>query len=406
MRAGMLVSLALTSIPSAVVADPPGRVRLGIEVLLGERIELIEGKRVGLITNPAGVDGALAPTVDRLAIDGRFELVQLYGPEHGIRGEAAAGDSVADAVDARTGVPVESLYGARRRPSKESLARIDVLLFDLQDVGARCYTYISTLGEAMRACAEAKKPLIVLDRPNPLGGLAFEGPVRAEEFASFIGWGPVPVTHGLTVGEIARLYNAELGIGCKLEVVSLGGWKRDMVWSDTGLTWTQTSPHIPSVLSAYLYAATAMASSSTTNVSDGVGSTTPFELLGAEFVDPRELRLALEARKLPGVRFQEIAWTPFYGKFQGRSLRGVRLVLDDPHAFKPVASAIAFLCELRQLYPDQLQLESVEVLAKHWGDERTRERILAGDSAAEIQKGWEAERARFAAAREKVLLYR
>ena len=187
----MLVSLALSSIPSAVVADPPGRVRLGIEVLLGERIELIEGKRVGLITNPAGVDGALVPTVDRLANDGRFELVQLYGPEHGIRGEVAAGDSVADAVDARTGVPVESLYGARRRPSKESLARIDVLLFDLQDVGVRCYTYISTLGEAMRACAEAKKPLIVLDRPNPLGGLAFEGPVRGDKFASFIGWGPV-----------------------------------------------------------------------------------------------------------------------------------------------------------------------------------------------------------------------
>jgi uncharacterized protein YbbC (DUF1343 family) len=230
--------------------------------------------------------------------------------------------------------------------------------------------------------------------------------VRAEKWASFIGWGPVPVTHGLTVGELARLYNAELGIGCKLEVVPLAGWKRDMVWGDTGLTWTQTSPHIPSALSAYLYAATAMASSSTTNVSDGVGSTTPFELLGAEFVDARELRLALEARKLPGVRFQEIAWTPFYGKFQGKALRGVRLVLDDPHAFRPVAAAIVFLCELRQLYPDQLELERAEVVAKHWGDERTRERILAGDSAAEIQKGWAADRARFAAARDKVLLYR
>jgi uncharacterized protein YbbC (DUF1343 family) len=405
MHAGILLALCLSSDPPRA-AEPPGRVRLGIEVLLDERIALVAGKRVGLITNPAGVDGTLVPTVDRLAADERFELVQLYGPEHGIRGEVAAGDAVDDAVDARTGVPVESLYGARRRPSRESLARLDVLLFDLQDVGVRCYTYVSTLGEAMRACAEAKKPLIVLDRPNPLGGLAFEGPVRAEEWASFIGWGPVPVTHGLTAGEVARLYEAEMRIGCKLEVVPLAGWKRGMAWEDTGLTWTQTSPHIPSALSAYLYAATAMASSTTLNVSDGVGSTMPFELLGAEFVDARELRLALEARKLGGVRFQEIAWTPFYGKFAGKPLRGVRLVLDDARAFEPVKAALTFLCELRQLYPDQLQLESAEVAAKHWGDEKTRERLLAGDSAAEIASSWKPHRDRFAAAREKILLYR
>lgn len=405
MHAGILLALCLASDPP-LAAEPLDRVRLGIEVLLDERIELVAGKRVGLITNPAGVDGALVPTVDRLAADGRFELVQLYGPEHGIRGEVAAGDAVDDAVDARTGIPVESLYGARRRPSNASLERLDVLLFDLQDVGVRCYTYVSTLGEAMRACAEARKPLIVLDRPNPLGGLAFEGPLREERWASFIGWGPLPVTHGLTAGEVARLYAAELGIGCELEVVPLAGWKRSMLWKDTGLTWTQTSPHIPSALSAHLYAATAMASSTTLNVSDGVGSTMPFELLGGEFVDARELRLALEARKLPGVRFQEIAWTPFYGKFAGQPMRGVRLVLDDPRAFEPVQAALTFLCELRQLYPDQLELESAEVAAKHWGDERTRARLLAGDTAAEIAKGWAADRARFAAVRQKLLLYR
>src|SRR5688572_13898342 len=287
MQAGLLLALGLLADPPRAAEPPGGRVRLGVEVLLEERIELVAGKRVGLVTNPAGVDGALAPTVDRLAGDERFELVQLYGPEHGIRGEVPAGDSVGDALDPRTGIPVESLYGSRRKPSAESLARIDVLLFDLQDVGARCYTYVSTLGEAMRACAEAEKALIVLDRPNPLGGLEFEGPLRGDKWASFIGWGPVPVTHGLTAGEMARLYNAELGIGCNLDVVQLAGWKRDMVWEETGLTWTQTSPHIPSALSAHVYAATAMASSSTTNVSDGVGSTTPFELLGAEFVDAR-----------------------------------------------------------------------------------------------------------------------
>ena len=301
------MSTALLSVVAALACaagEPTGvaaaRVRLGVEVLLSERIALVEGKRVGLITNPAGVDSALVPTVDRLAQDGRFELVLLLGPEHGIRGEVPAGDLVEDAVDPRTGIPVVSLYGASRRPSAETLARIDVLLFDLQDVGARCYTYVSTLGEAMEACAQARKPLIVLDRPNPLGGLAFDGPLREPRWKTFIGWGPVPVTHGLSVGEIGRLYNAELGLGCDLTVVPMQGWTRAMVWDDTGLVWTQTSPHIPSRLSSYVYVATAMAASSTTNVSDGVGSTLPFELLGAEFVDARELRLALERSGSPG----------------------------------------------------------------------------------------------------------
>jgi beta-N-acetylhexosaminidase len=405
----MLPALPLTLLASlASCADPvaPPRVRLGIEVLLDERIELVEGKRVGLITHPAGVDGALVATADRLAGDERFELVALFGPEHGIRGDVAAGDHVGDAVDPRTGIPVVSLYGVSKRPPAEALARIDVLLFDLQDVGARCYTYVSTLGEAMQACAEAGKPLIVLDRPNPIGGVAFEGPVREQRWKSFIGWGPIPVTHGLTAGEMARFYNAQLDLGCALEVVPMQGWGRSMLWNDTGLVWTQTSPHIPSALSSYLYVATAMAASSTANVSDGVGSTMPFELLGAEFVDARELRLALEAAELAGVRFQEIAWQPFYGKFAKRPLRGVRLVLDDPHAFRPVRAAVTFLTTLRQLYPDQLELESVEVLAKHWGNERFRERLLAGDTAAELAAGWKDELALFAAAREQVLLYR
>jgi len=361
---------------------------------------------VGLVTNPSGVDGALVATADRLARDERVDLVLLFGPEHGIRGDVAAGDHVGDAEDPRTGIPVVSLYGASKRPAPEALERIDVLLFDLQDVGARCYTYISTLGEVMEACAAAGKPLVVLDRPNPIGGVAFEGPVREERWKTFIGWGPIPVTHGLTAGEMARFYNLQLGLDCALTVVPMQGWRRSMVWEDTGLVWTQTSPHIPSSLSAYVYVATAMAASSTTNVSDGVGSTMPFELLGGEFVDARELRLALEAAKLPGVRLQEIAWQPFYGKFARRPLRGVRLVLDDPHAFRPVRTAVTFLTTLRQLYPDQLELESVEVLGKHWGNERFRDRLLAGDTAAELAASWTDELARFAAARERVLLYR
>ncbi len=381
------------------------RVRLGIEVLLESRIELVAGKRVGLITHPAGVDSKLVASVDRLAGDERLELVQLWGPEHGIRGEVPAGDAVADFVDARTTLPVESLYGARRRPSRESLERVEVVLFDLQDVGARCYTYLSTLGEAMAACGEAKKPLIVLDRPNPLGGLALDGPLREERFQSFVAWGPVPLQHGLTAGEMARLYERELGVACELEVVAMSGWERSMLWKDTGLTWTQTSPHIPSLLAAELYLATALVAASTKNVSDGIGSTMPFELLGAEFVDPRALRAELVAAGLGGVRFQELRWQPFYGKLQGRSLSGVRIVLDDPRAFRPVRAALAFLVALRMLYPDRLELEAPEVAARFWGTERLLERLRAGDSAAEIADGWEPEIQEFANLRQRALLY-
>ena len=379
--------------------------RLGIEELLDSHAALVEDRRVGLITNPSGVDGDLVPTVDRLAANGRLELVRLFGPEHGIRGDTPAGDGVGDSVDARTGVPVVSLYGANRRPSPESLEGIDVLLFDIQDVGARCYTYVSTLGEVMLAAAEADVPLVVLDRPNPLGGLSFQGPVVEERWKSFIGWGPIPITHGLTVGEVALLYANELGIDCDLSVVPMRGWRRAMTWEDTGLIWTRTSPHIPHALHAHLYVSTAMAASVTTNVSDGVGSTLPFEVLGAEFVDPAELAAELRARELPGVRLQEIGFRPSYGKFDGLSLRGVRLLLDDPAAFRPVHTALAFLVALRDLYPDGLELASVEVFAKHWGNETVRAMLVEGAALEAIEASWAADLERFAEARERARIY-
>jgi uncharacterized protein YbbC (DUF1343 family) len=381
------------------------QVTLGIDELLDKRIELVEGRRVGLITNPSGVDGRLVPTADRLARDGRVELVQLWGPEHGIRGDAPAGDAVADAVDLLTGVPVESLYGSRRRPSPESLARVDLVLFDIQDVGSRTYTYVSTLGEAMRACADAKKPLVVLDRPNPLGGLSFEGAYCEPEFRSFIGWGPMPITHGLTVGEVARLFRSELAIACELEVVAMRGWRREMAWNDTGLRWTPTSPHIPHASSAYAYVATGMVASITRNVSDGVGSTLPFEVLAAEFADGPELAAELTKLALPGVRFQPIAVRPFYGKFQGRALRGVRLVIDDPRAYRPLRTALAFLVTLQALYGDRLELADETAIGKHWGTARLGELVRARKSIDEIEATWKLDLERFAAARAKVLLY-
>lgn len=398
-----MLALLVLCVAAPTVAQAP--VRLGIDVLLDERIELVRGKRLGLLTHAAGVDGSLVPTVDRLAADERVELVRLFSPEHGIRGDVPAGDAVEDARDRATGLPVVSLYGAKRRPDAQALAGLDALVVDLQDVGARCYTYVSSLGEAMTACAEVGLPVIVLDRPNPRGGLEFDGPLREERWKSFIGWGPIPVTHGLTIGELARLYERELGLELALEVVPMQGWTRERVFERTGLVWTQTSPHIPSARAAHVYVATAMAAACATNVSDGVGSTAPFELLGAEFVDPRALRLALEAARLPGVRFQEHSWRPFYGAFQGRTLHGVRLVLDDPARLRPVRAALAFLIALRDLYPDALAWQTPEVVARHWGEERFLERLRAGDSAREIAERWDAGLERFARVREAVALY-
>ena len=404
----MKLALALAAALAACTthaAESSQPVVLGIDQLLNEQIELIQGKRVGLITNPSGVDGALFPSADRLMSDQRFQLVQLYGPEHGIRGDVAAGDTVVDSMDALTGVPVESLYGARKRPSPETLAKLDVLLFDIQDIGSRTYTYVSTLGEAMRAAAEAHKPLIVLDRPNPIGGVVFEGAVIEEQFRSFIGWGPVPVTHGMTCGEIARFYKNELGIDCDLTVVRMHGWKREMAWEDTGLEWTPTSPHIPHELQAHLYVSAGMTAAATMNVSDGVGSTMPFEVIGAEFIDAYDFAAELDKLALPGVRFQPLAYKPFYGKFKDKPMRGVRMVLDDPRKFLPLHTALAFLVTLRRMYPTALQFADETTVAKHWGNVRVREMLAAGKSIDEIESSWSTERELFKVARARCLLY-
>lgn len=381
------------------------RVRLGIDVLLGERIELVAEKRVGLITNPSGVDSDLVATADRLARDPRVELVQLFGPEHGIRGAVSAGDEVADEVDPVTGLPVESLYGGSRRPSAESLGRIDVLLFDIQDIGSRTYTYISTLGEAMIAAAEAGVPVIVLDRPNPLGGLRWEGPVREERWKSFVGWGPVPVTHGMTVGELAQLFDGEMGIGCDLTVVAMRGWSRSMQWEDTGLTWVQTSPHIPHALQAHLYVATGMVGGVTENVNEGVGYTLPFETIAAEFLEPASFAAAMNAEGLPGVRFLPIVYVPYYGRHRGRTMRGVRLALTDRRAFLPLRTALCALTTLERLHPGKVLHRAGRPFAIHWGAEWVLERIRAGKTAEEIEAAWGDGLRRFGRVRADYLLY-
>ena len=386
-------------------APAPAQVKLGVDVLLEDRIDLVEGLRVGLVTHPAGVDSALVPTIDRLAADERVKLVQLFGPEHGVRGDIAAGEDVADARDPRTGVPVESLYGARRRPSKESLARIDVLLFDLQDVGARMYTYISTLGEVMIAAGEADVKVVVLDRPHPLGGLRFEGPVMPKEWESFISWGPLPMTHGMTMGEVGRFWRDAQGVECELEVVKMRGWERGMVWEDTGLEWIQSSPHIPHPVNAHLYLATGAIGESFEGIHCGVGYTTPFEVLAAPGLDEHELSEAMNARGLKGVRFLPFVGRPFYGGQEGVEVRGVRLVLTDERVFRPVRVGLALLSELHGQLGDELKLKSERAFAIRWGGLDLLKRVRAGADLEELEASWSGALRGFEEARREHLLY-
>lgn len=398
-RLALALSLALSSAPAT------GQVKLGIDVLLEDRIELVEGLRVGLVTHPAGVDSALVPTIDRLAADERVRLVQLFGPEHGVRGDVAAGEEVSDARDPRTGVPVESLYGARRRPSKVSLERIDVLLFDLQDVGARMYTYISTLGEVMTAAGEAGVKVVVLDRPNPLGGLRFEGPVMPEEWESFISWGPLPMTHGMTMGEIARLWKERPGVSCELDVVRMSGWERSMVWEDTGLEWLQSSPHIPHPVNAHLYLATGAIGESFEGVHCGVGYTTPFEVLAAPGLDENALADAMNERGLSGVRFLPFITRPFYGEQEGVEVRGVRLILTDERSFRPVRTALALLIELHGQLGEELRLKSERAFAIRWGGAELFERVTAGATLEELEASFVDGLKEFEEVRAELLLY-
>jgi len=405
MLSSSLIALAACGADFEASSSPKVAVTLGVDVLLGQRIELVEGLRVGLLTHPAGVDGASVPTVDRLAADERVNLVQLFGPEHGVRGDVPAGEDVEDARDALTGIPSESLYGARRRPTEESLARIDVLLIELQDVGARMYTYISTLGEVMSAAGEAGVKVVVLDRPNPLGGLRYEGPMVEPAWESFISWGPLPMTHGMTIGEVALYWRDEVGVECDLEVVWMSAWEREMMWEDTGLHWIQSSPHIPHPVNAHLYLATGAIGESFEGMHCGVGYTTPFEVLAAPGLDEHALAGAMNAHALGGVRFLPFVGRPFYGPQQGVEVRGVRLVLTDPREFQPVRTALALLLELHAELGEGLRVKSERAFAIRWGSLELLELIRAGSSLKELERSLSGGLEEFRQARSKHLHY-
>ena len=327
------------------------QVMTGIEVLRQDGFELLKGKRVGLITNPTGVDRNLKSTVDILFEAPDVQLVALYGPEHGVRGDIPAGEKVENQVDAKTGLKVHSLYGKTRKPTPEMLQGIDVLVYDIQDIGCRSYTFISTMGLVMKAAKEQNKEVVILDRPNPLGGEKVEGSGVSQGYFSFVSQFDIPYIYGLTCGELANYLNQE--IGCKLTVVPMQGWKRSMRFEDTGLPWVPTSPQIPSTTAAILYPATGIIGEmGFLNI--GVGYTLPFQVMTAPWVKSVELTEVLNAKQLPGVAFRPILYKPLFGDLQGQTVQGVQIFITDYDKARLSEIQFHVIEAMHQLYPSHV----------------------------------------------------
>ncbi len=393
-----------------------GPVKTGAQVLADDGFRLLAGRRVGLLVNhTARVGGAHLVDVLHAAPD--VTLAALFGPEHGLRGTADAGEKVADGRDDRTGVPVYSLYGATRKPTPAMLRGLDVLVFDIQDVGARFYTFISTMGLAMQAAAEAGLPFVVLDRPNPLGGAYVSGFVLEPAFTSFVGQYPLPVAHGLTVGELARMIQGERLLPgletLRLDVVPMQNWQRAMRWPDTGLPWIYTSPNIPDFETALVYPGACFFEA--TAASEGRGTLEPFKLLGAPWADGPTLADTLNARRLPGVRFEATRFTPrsiegmvAQPKLEGEALRGVRYVVTDAHAFRPVETGIHVL---HAFYRQALGagrkdfFAREDALARLAGTRRLGQMLQAGARPEAVIAAWQEEVQAFERRRAPYLLY-
>jgi uncharacterized protein YbbC (DUF1343 family) len=408
-----ILSISCLSIALAKSNEPEKKhkessFQLGVEVLLKDRIDLLKGKRVGLITNPTGVNQSLSSIVDSFSNHPDINLVALFGPEHGVRGSEEAGAYVPFYIDKKTGLPVYSLYGTTKKPTAEMLKNVDVLVFDIQDVGARFYTYIYTMAYAMEAAKENHIPIIVLDRPNPLGGTKVEGPVLDPNYASFVGMYPIALRHGMTVGELAEYFNKEYQIGADLTVVKMKGWKRNMYYDETPLQWVMPSPNMPTLDTALVYPGAALIEG--TNVSEGRGTTKPFELIGAPFIDGDELAQKLNALKLPGVLFRSAYFTPTTSKFTGQLSGGIQIHVTDRNSYQSVETGIAIVKTIHDLYPDQFTFRAedrngVSYFDQLIGNGWVRKAINNGTSLQEIEKQWQSELKEFKKTRKQYLLY-
>lgn len=385
----------------------------GLEILIRNKFEMLTGKRVGLITNPTGVDRNLRSIIDLMFHAQGIKLVALYSPEHGIRGDFTAGESVGSLTDPATGLPVYSLYGKTRKPTNEMLKGIDILVYDVQDIGSRSYTYISTLGLAMEAAAENNIPFMVLDRPNPLGGVRMEGVVTQPGFISFVSQFPIPYIHGMTVGELATFLNEEKllkdGIKCRLEIVKMKGWKRNMSFEETGLPWVPTSPHIPEAHSTVFYPATGIAGELYV-ISIGVGYTLPFQLFASEWFNADSLASNLNALHLDGIIFRPVNYKPFYSVTQGKIVHGVQIHFTDEK--KAPLSLIQFyiLQEAHKLWPDKdvfklCDKSRLDMFDKVCGTDKVRKEFSVTFSVDSIIGMWTKDIPAFRKKAEKYFLY-
>jgi uncharacterized protein YbbC (DUF1343 family) len=429
--AALTLSFALPSCAPRKRAEAPvgrARVRPGIEVFLEKRLDLVLGKRVGLITNPSGADSRLRSTADLLVHQPGINLVALYGPEHGIRGDAQAGEYVPFYLDSEYHLPVFSLYGqsmkpepgmlrnidaymrsfdtqaAGKKPEGAMIGDIDVMVCDLQDVGTRVYTYIATMAYAMEACADSGIEFVVLDRPNPINGADTEGPIlEYPDHSSFIGLYPIPERHGLTLGELARFFNDRfLARKAKLTVVPMEGWERTMWYDETSLPWIPPSPNMPTLDTATVYPGQVALEG--TNVSEGRGTTRPFELFGAPWIDGHELTTRLNALGLPGVVFREAWFTPSFSKFQGQLCGGCQLHVTDRETFRSFATALHIIKTIRDAYPGRFEFHA-DYFDKVMGTSRIREALEAGTPVETIVEGLGPGLAAFAEMRKPYLLY-
>ncbi len=397
--------------------ETAGEVIPGIEVLESYGFEELQGKRVGLVTNPSGVDRKLRSTIDILFEAPEVNLVALFGPEHGVRGDAYAGDKVEGGKDPKTGLPVYSLYGATREPTQEMLRGIDVMVYDIQDVGTRCYTFISTLGLVMRACAKADVEVLVLDRPNPLGGLKVEGPIVEDGFHSFVSEFKIPFVYGLTVGELAGLINEEgLNCGqtgtekhlkCRLNVIPMRGWHRNMLYEDTRLPWVLPSPNIPSVHSAICYPACGIGGEFG-HLNIGVGYTIPFQTFAAEWIDADALKARLDSYNIPGTAFRTIHYKPLSGALAGKLVHGVEFFFTDFAAATVTLTQFYVLQAVQELYPDHnpFPMKKTRMLDIVCGTDYVRKAFEKRLKVEDIVDFWNKDARDFKTLSQKYYLYR
>jgi uncharacterized protein YbbC (DUF1343 family) len=390
----------------------PKQVKLGLEKVLSENIDLLKNKRIGLVCNQATVNHQYRHAADLFYEHQEINLVSLFGPQHGVRGDVQ--DNMVETshtLDKRTGLPIFSLYSETREPTEEMLSRIDSMVFDLQDVGCRVYTFIYTMANAMIACAKAGKEFIVLDRPNPIGGEAIEGNSLEKGHESFVGQFPIPMRHALTIGEIAQLFNEEFNINCDLKVVAMNGWERHLYFDETDAPWVMPSPNMPTVDTAVVFPATVYFEG--TQVSEGRGTTKPFEIVGAPYIDARDYREALAKLDLPGVIFREINFLPTFQKHREDACGGIFLHVINRKEFKPVITGIAMIKTLYALYREEFKWKNppyeyvydrnpFDVIA---GTTKTREQIENNENLKDIELSWVEDVKSFREKSEKYYLY-